>query len=95
MRRAAKVDSNQGAIVDALRAVGISVAPTHTVGDGFPDLVCGYRGATHLLEVKMPGKGLTDDQEQFVRGWRGNYHIVTDVIEALWVFGIKTVSAKW
>ena len=38
MRRAARVDDNQGQIVDALRRVGCSVWSLAGVGKGFPDL---------------------------------------------------------
>ena len=49
-RRAAARDSNEGEIVDALEAVGASV--TRVSQEGVPDLLVGYQGRTHLLEVK-------------------------------------------
>lgn len=72
VRRAARVDDNQRGIVDALRAVGATV---EIIGQPI-DLLVGYRGATHLLEVKDPSKRpsarrFTPLQEKFFRSWRG------------------------
>jgi hypothetical protein len=89
MRRAARIDAVQPAIVKALRQIGVSVVPTHTVGAGFPDLVCGYKSRTHLLEVKDRLGLLTDDQAEFVRDWNGDYHVVRSVTDALAVFGVR------
>lgn len=49
-RRAAGRDSNEAEIVAALRAAGATV--TALSAAGVPDLLVGYAGATHLLEVK-------------------------------------------
>lgn len=75
MRRAAKVDVNQSQIVAAFRALGCSVKPAHAVGEGFPDLVVGYRGNDYLVEVKTPSGKLTPQQEQFRSDWQGSYHV--------------------
>ena len=69
MRRAAKRDKNESEIVDALRAVGCSVDFLN--GKGTPDLLCGVRGKTFLLEVKGYAGQLTDDQIDWRRKWRG------------------------
>lgn len=92
MRRAAASDGNQSAIVKALRAVGASVAPCHTVGQGFPDLVVAYRGETFLLEVKDPAQPkhrheLTPAQVTFHEKWRGKITIVFTIAEALTAIG--------
>jgi hypothetical protein len=76
MRRAAAVDGNQRAIVQALRQVGASVEYLHRIGQGTPDLLVGFRRGTFLLEVKDPTKpaskrGLTADQEVWHRTWQG------------------------
>ena len=60
MRRAARADSNQAEIVDALRKVGASVQPIHTVGGGVPDLLVGFRGQNYLFEVKDGEKAPSD-----------------------------------
>ena len=54
--RAARTDTNQKAIVFALRRLGCSVKPTHMVGDGFPDIVVGFRNSNYLFEIKDPDK---------------------------------------
>ncbi len=82
-RRAAKVDANQSEIVAALRAVGASVAPAHTMGGGFPDLVVGHKGVTYLLEVKTAKGKLTKDQRAWHPAWRGHLAVVRSVEEAL------------
>ena len=71
MRIYARTDSNQQQIIDELRAIGVSVRPTHQVGSGFPDLVVGFRGVTLLVEVKTPTGRLTPEQIFFFDDWRG------------------------
>ncbi len=86
-RRAAKVDANQPSIVAAFRAMGASVRPMHAVGEGFLDLVVGYRGVNLIVEVKDGDKPpssrkLTKPQEEFFREWRGQACVVKNVEEA-------------
>lgn len=95
MRRAAKVDRNQPEIVGALRAVGASVEPLHAVGKGCPDLLVGFRGVNHLLEVKdgdLPpsARKLTDAQADWHPAWRGQVAVVTNVDEALKAIGVDS-----
>lgn len=74
MRRAARVDETQAAIVSAMRAMGAVVWII-----GLPvDLVCGYRGHTVLVEVKkLAGKRdpkptkYTQLQLDFLATWKG------------------------
>lgn len=92
MRRAAKIDANQPAIVQALRAAGASVLCMHSLGGGAPDLVVGFRGRNYLLEVKDGDKypserRLTQDESRFFQEWRGEVTVVNDVEEALEVVG--------
>ena len=81
MRRAARVDNNQQAIVDALKRVGVSV---EIIGKPVDLLIC-CRGETALLEVKNPDGGdrLTKDQVEFIARWPGKVHIAHSVEEAL------------
>ena len=103
MRRAAKVDSTQTAIVDALRAAGATVQSLATVGGGVPDLVVGFRGRTWLLEVKTPrGKRdpkpspTTAEQDRWFAVWRGDpVRIVTSATQALEIIGAKTVEEPY
>jgi hypothetical protein len=92
MRRAAKVDANQPAIVQALRALGAFVQPLHTVGDGCPDLLVAFRNRTFLIEVKDGNKApsatlLTPDQRKWHAAWKGGplwvVHSVEQAIEAV------------
>jgi len=76
MRRRGRVDDNHAAIVDLLRGCGCSVVSTAGVGDGFPDLVVGRHGVTHLLEIKDGEKSpsrrrLTDDERTWHQTWQG------------------------
>lgn len=84
MRRAAKVDKNQAAIVDALRKLGASVASTAAIGKGFPDLVVGIHGRTFLCEIKDGAKPpsarkLTDDQVKFKADWKGDWTLLESI----------------
>lgn len=95
MRRAAKVDANQPAIVEALRAVGCTVQPLHAVGKGCPDLLVGLPGTRSnlLLEVKDGSKPpsarkLTPDQAVWHDAWRGQVAVVSSVKEALEAVGV-------
>lgn len=86
-RRAAKRDANERPIIDALEAVGASVLQVSE--KGAMDLVVGFQGATHVLEVKAPGKGLTPDQKDFHEAWRGSrIHVVETPEQALRAIGV-------
>jgi hypothetical protein len=70
VRRAAKVDANQEAIVKALRKIGALVTSLAAVGNGVPDLVVWYAGLWTMLEVKDGNKPpsarkLTDEQAKW------------------------------
>lgn len=88
MRRAAKVDRNQSEIVDALRAIGATVQPLHSVGGGCPDLLVGFRKRNILLEVKdglakPSDRKLTSAQVDWHRIWEGRACVVLDVDSAI------------
>lgn len=83
MRLAARVDANQAEIVDALRKIGATVQPLHTVGGGCPDLLVGYKRKNFLMEVKDDGGKLTRDQKSWHSGWQGSAHIVWSAEDAL------------
>lgn len=83
MRRA-RVDDNQPVIVKAFRSLGWKVAHTHTVGDGFPDIVCSKSGTTILVEIKdgtkVPSaRKLTSKEAEFHESWEGALHIIESV----------------
>lgn len=102
MRRAARVDENQAALVAALRYAGESVLLLHQVGGGAPDLLSsGARACSHcghsavgnfLIEVKngslSPSRQrLTPDEQEFFDTWRGQVAIARTVEEALGIVG--------
>lgn len=76
MRYSAKADANQAQIVRELRAMGFRVDIVHRLKKLY-DLVvtgqCGhgkhkvYDGVVHTIrvEVKMPGEGLTPDEQEY------------------------------
>lgn len=87
MRTAARKDTNQTPIVEALRRAGYSVAVIHRLGQGIPDLLIGVDdgkgGVNLLLEVKVPGEKLTPDETKWHAAWKGQVAIVTSPEEAL------------
>ena len=83
MRRAARVDKNQVAVVAALRKIGASVLHLHREGGGCPDLLAGYRGRNVLLEVKMPDEEPNALQVKFMEQWGGEVHVVHSPLEAI------------
>lgn len=90
MRRAAKVDDNQSAIIAALRQIGCSVQDLSKVGGGCPDLLVGRGGFNWLLEVKdgdkPPSKRkLTPYQVDFHKYWDGQAAVVHNVADAIMV----------
>jgi len=88
VRRAARADGNQRALTQALRRLGASVHLTHTVGQGFPDAVVGFRGENYLIEFKIEGGELTGDEPDWHAAWRGQVAVVRSLDDALQVLGI-------
>ncbi len=72
----AKKDANHAEIVAALRKCGVGVFDASDIGRGFPDLICGHRQLTHLVEIKNEktpyGRaGLNEKQKKWARKWTG------------------------
>jgi hypothetical protein len=91
-RYSAKVDRNQSEIVAALRQAGATVQPLHSVGQGCPDLLVGYRGRNWLIEVKdwqasNSDRELNARQVEWHGGWKGQVAKVETVGAALAVIG--------
>ena len=65
--RAAKVDGTHKEVVEALRAEGVFVFQTHTVGRGFPDLVLAHPKSRrwYLAEVKTAKGKVNEKQKDF------------------------------
>ena len=91
--RAARIDANHKEIVDALRAAGATVQSIAPIGNGCPDLLCGFKNSTYLLELKdgqkpPSARELTPDQIEWHINWRGGpCQVVTSVEEALCAIG--------
>lgn len=88
MRRAARVDANQAEIVRAFRTLGCSVKPTHTLGQGFTDIICGLPGVNFLVEIKDGSRPpseqqLTPDEIRFHAEWKGPIRVVRSVDDVL------------
>lgn len=91
--RAKRVDDNQKQIVRQLRQLGISVQHLHTIGQGCPDLLLGYRNRNFLVELKdakkaLSAKKLTDDEETFFNTWRGQVNKCETIDEIIKVVGL-------
>lgn len=81
-------DGNHAEIKKALEDCGCSVWDTADVGGGFPDLVVGRQGKTHLIEIKT-AKGKEKPKQAKARAaWRGSWHVVKTIQQALEVVGI-------
>ena len=94
MRIASRIDKNQVEIVKAFRKLGYSVAHTHTIGKGFPDLVIAKHGINTLVEVKdgekvKSQKKLTPDEVEFHDNWQGEIIIIESIDDVL-----KFVNSK-
>lgn len=86
----AKTDKNQSEIVNALRKVGASVICLHTVGNGCPDLLVGFRGETFLIEVKTTKGKLTSHQKTVISIWDGRpISVVRTIDDALNAIGVQ------
>jgi hypothetical protein len=80
----AKADANQPEIVKEFRRLGAYILHIHRLKNCC-DLVVNYRGQIVMVEVKMPGKQLTDGEDTFSKEWQaadGKYAVITTVEEA-------------
>jgi hypothetical protein len=94
------VDHHHAEIRDGLRDVpGCTVRDTSGVGEGFPDLVVGFRSRTILIEIKDGAKKpsarkLTAAQQHFAANWSGSpIWVVQSLAQALDVL-MKEARAK-
>ena len=84
-RYAAKRDSNEREIIDALVAAGASVQQLSL--KGAPDLLVGFRGETYLMEVKTAKGKLTPDEQDWLNAWQGQATVVRTIEDAFVVIG--------
>lgn len=84
MRRRARRDANETAIVNALKAIGVCVHRVNS--DSLPDLLTHFRGVWTPVEVKVKGGTLTPGQVDTYQ--QSPFPIVSSVAEALALFGV-------
>ena len=89
---AAKVDTNQAEIVEALRNLGCTVEPLHSVGRGVPDLLVGRSMRNFLFEIKGPKGVLTPPQTEWHDAWRGQVCTIRSWQEAAQHIGIEVTE---
>lgn len=87
-RSSGRTDTNQTAVIKALRKAGCSVQSLSDIGRGCPDLLVGTGYETVLFEVKDGSKppsarSLTPDQVRWHSSWRGPVYVVESVVAAL------------
>ncbi|HEY0545301.1 MAG TPA: hypothetical protein VGC91_08005 [Pyrinomonadaceae bacterium] len=98
-----KVDASQTQLVQVFRALGLTVAITSGVGDGFPDIVvgglmpcvCGSQRRvkqTKIVEIKTPKGILTPDQKEFHAIWRGQLDVIRTEEDVLHLIGARIRS---
>jgi hypothetical protein len=89
MRRAAKVDAVQDAIVSALRAAGATVQSLAQIGHGCPDLLVSRAGdgELFLIECKTGTAEPNELQKRWHIAWNSCVHVVRDPEHALRVIG--------
>lgn len=80
-------DINQPELVKQIRSIPhTTVFVTSSLGNGFPDIICGYRGKNFLFEIKNPKRQLknrlTKAQTEFMKQWKGQVAVV-DSIESV------------
>lgn len=81
MRRASKVDANQGEVVDYLRKRGAVVDIVSMVPNLGYDLIVYFMGVGAVVEVKDGSKPpsareLTDSEKEAARRWGDRYYVV-------------------
>lgn len=96
MRRAARIDENQPAIVQALRNVGAEVTPLHMVGNGVSDILVSFRQQWWVMEIKNPAKPKADqqlrpDQKDWIGKQRAPVFIVYSPEEAVGILTMKRI----
>ena len=85
MRRAAKRDANEAAIVAALERIGCVVRRVNQ--DGLPDLLVARGGVWMPIEVKEPKGKLTRAQAHLMRV--APFPVVSSVVDAVKLWGIR------
>ena len=90
-RKAARRDSNEPEIVNALVKAGATVMKISD--SGYPDLVVGFRKKdgslfNALMEIKTEKGVVRNDQQTFIDKWHGAVWIVRTVEQALEIINL-------
>jgi Holliday junction resolvase len=93
MYKVRRIDENQPKIVEALRRIGLSVAITSTVSNGFPDIIVGHKNTNYMIELKdgskIPSKQkLTPEEIDFHDKWKGQIATCNSLEQVLEVIGL-------
>jgi hypothetical protein len=99
MRRAAAIDKNQPAIIEALRRTGAHVTITSQLKNAF-DLIVVYKGVVYICEVKdgnlaPSSKKLTEGElgcKASVERAGGTYYVIGSINEALHMIGENKIG---
>lgn len=84
-----KRDANEKEIVDFMRLNGLSVERLNTP----LDLLIGWNKKNYLVEIKMKGKGLNDNQINFTNEWQGQFIVIDSIDQALkFIDGVKSIN---
>jgi len=77
-----RTDALQAAVIRELEQAGWSVQSLSQVGNGVPDLlVASPEGETFLIEVKAPGRELSERQRRWKSQWKGKVMVVRSLEE--------------
>ncbi len=77
-----RTDTLQAAVIRELERAGWSVQSQSQVGHGVPDLlVATPEGETFLIEVKAPGRDLSERQRRWKAQWQGKVVVVHSLEE--------------
>ncbi len=96
---AKRVDGNQKQITKELRDLGFSVALTHELGKGHPDILVGFYDLLNvIIELKIDEKKkLTKDEAKFHENWKGQISIdcsTLSIIEEM-ITTVVDISNMW
>lgn len=98
--RGKRIDANQPQLVKQMRKLGLSVAVTSALGNGFVDAVVGYQGVNYLCEIKDPGqppskRKLTPDEQYFHTNWKGQVKVIENINDVLkMIVEAKTMAVQ-
>ena len=85
-RYAARRDTNEPPIIEALRGVGAGVQQLSGT-PGLPDLLVSFRDVNYLMEIKTEKGKLTPDEIRWIENWKSPVYIVRTPERALEIIG--------